>query len=278
LFDGGREELKKPMTIPITDLRNVMDVTGQNLIVTGGADGIGWGVCQAFAQRGANVAILDIDDDSAQSAIKGLCQYGGRHLSVECDITNREDVQRAVETVSTTLGRIDVLVNNAGITAVKPFLDMETDLPEWHRVIDVDLNGAVNMTHAVANRMRANEKGGLIINISSVGGKRCSGSRELPMTGYVAAKAAIIHLTTSWAIEFAEHNIRVNCIMPGPTRTKLDEQLTPEYREKIMDGILTRRYSEPIEIGALCVFFASAEGSQLNGAVIPHDGGFLCIN
>jgi NAD(P)-dependent dehydrogenase (short-subunit alcohol dehydrogenase family) len=266
------------MTAPITDLKDVMNVSGQNVIVTGGSSGIGWGICQAFAQRGANVAILDIDRDGAKSATERLEEYGGRYFCAECDITSREAVQKAVDAVDTVLGHIDVLVNNAGITAVKPFLDMENDLAEWHRVIDVDLNGAVNMTHAVANRMRADKRGGLIINISSVGGARCSGARELPMTGYVAAKAAIIHLTTSWAIELAEHNIRVNCIMPGPTRTKLDEQLTPEFREKIAKGILTRRYGEPLEIGALCVFFASPEGSQLDGVVMPHDGGFLTIN
>ncbi len=171
-----------------------------------------------------------------------------------------------------------MLVNNAGIAAVKPFLDMDEDLPEWHRVIDVNLHGTVNMTHAVGNAMRAAGRGGLIINISSVGGATCSGSREMPMVGYVASKAAINHLTRSWAIEFAEHDIRVNCIMPGPTHSGLDEQLTPEMKERNARSTLDRRYGEPLEIGALCVFFASAEGAHIDGVVMQHDGGFLCIN
>ena len=98
------------------------------------------------------------------------------------------------------------------------------------------------------------------------------------MAGYLASKAAINHLTRSWAIEFAEYDIRVNCIMPGPTHSRLDAQLTPEMRERNARTILTRRYGEPIEIGALCVFMASAEGAHLNGVVIPHDGGYLCVN
>jgi 3-oxoacyl-[acyl-carrier protein] reductase len=98
------------------------------------------------------------------------------------------------------------------------------------------------------------------------------------MSGYIAAKAAVNHLTTSWAIEFADANIRVNAIMPGLTNSSLDEELTDEYRTEKAKNILTRRYGEGIEVGALCVFMASAEGGHLDGAVIPHDGGFLCIN
>jgi len=171
-----------------------------------------------------------------------------------------------------------VLVNNAGISAVKAFLDMDDDLPEWHRVIDVDLHGVAYMTHAVGNAMRAAGRGGLIINISSVGGATCSGSREMPMTGYVAAKAALNHLTRSWAIEFAEHGIRVNTIMPGPTHSGLDALLTPEMAERNARSTLDGRYGEPLEIGALCVFLASAEGAHLDGVVVQHDGGFLCVN
>jgi NAD(P)-dependent dehydrogenase (short-subunit alcohol dehydrogenase family) len=262
----------------VPDLTNVMDVSGKHVIVTGGSGGIGFGIAQAFAQRGADVAILDVDVEGGTAAAERLRQSGGRHMFVECDISDREMVRKAVDTVHTAFRHIDVLVNNAGISAVKPFLDMDDDLPEWHRVIDVDLNGPVNMTHAVGNKMRADKRGGIIINISSVGGARCSGSREMPMVGYVAAKAAINQVTISWAIEFAEYGIRVNCIMPGPTHSRLDDQLTPEMRERNARTVLDGRYGEPIEIGALCVFFASAEGAHLNGVVMPHDGGYLCVN
>jgi NAD(P)-dependent dehydrogenase (short-subunit alcohol dehydrogenase family) len=269
---------RAPMSDPVSDLKRVMDVSGRNVIVTGGGSGIGAGIAQAFAQRGANVAVLDIDVEGGKAAVERLRQLGGDHLFVECDVADRAAVRKAVDAVSAAFGRIDVLINNAGISAVKPFLDMDDDLPEWHRVIDVDLHGTVYMTHAVGNKMRAGKRGGLIVNISSVGGARCAASKELPMTGYVAAKAAIIHLTTSWAIEFADHGIRVNCIMPGPTHSRLDAQLTPEYEARIADGMLDRRYGEPLEIGALCVFMASAEGAHLDGVAMPHDGGFLCIN
>lgn len=270
--------MSNPMTAPITDLENPMNVSGKNVIVTGGGSGIGWGISQTFAQRGANVAILDIDPQASNTALENLKQYGGHNIGVECDISKSGSVQKAVDTVQAKFGQIDVLVNCAGITMVKPFLDMEEDLMEFRKVIDVDLIGTANMTYAVGKKMRDGKQGGLIINISSSSAVRCSGSRELPMTGYVASKAAINHLTTSWAIEFAEHNIRVNCIMPGPTRSKMDDSLTPEYLDKIANAILTRRQGEGLEIGALCVFFASPEGSHLDGVIMPHDGGFNCIN
>jgi NAD(P)-dependent dehydrogenase (short-subunit alcohol dehydrogenase family) len=267
-----------PMSDPVRGLGKVMDVSGKNVIVTGGGGGIGWGVTQAFAQRGANVAVLDINVEGGKAAAEGLRRFGGGHVFVECDIADLAMVRRAADAVHTAFGHIDVLVNNAGISAVKPFLDMDGDLLEWRKVIDVDLNGTVYMTHAVASKMRADKRGGLIINISSVGAVSCSGSKDMPQVGYVAAKAAINHLTKSWAIEFAEYDIRVNCIMPGPTHSGLDDQLTPEMRDRIERGVLDRRYGEPLEIGALCVFFASPEGAHLNGVVMPHDGGFLCIN
>jgi 3-oxoacyl-[acyl-carrier protein] reductase len=138
--------------------------------------------------------------------------------------------------------------------------------------------GQVNMTHAVVNRMRAAKRGGLVINISSIGGATCSGSKAMPMASYTASKAAVNHLSRSWAIEFAEYDVRVNCIMPGPTHSRLDAQLTPGMKDSISHGLLTRRFGEPLEIGALCVFMASAEGAHLNGVVMPHDGGFLCVH
>jgi NAD(P)-dependent dehydrogenase (short-subunit alcohol dehydrogenase family) len=266
------------MTRPVSDLKNPMDVSGLKVVVTGGGGGIGYGVAQAFAQRGADVAILDVDPRAGEAAAERLRADGGSHLFERCDIADRSSVRRAVDAVLAAFGRIDVLVNNAGISAVKAFLDMDDDLPEWHRTIDVDLHGTANMTHAAGNAMRAAGRGGLIINISSVGGATCSGSREMPMTGYVASKAALNHLTRSWAVEFAEYDIRVNCIMPGPTRSSLDALLTPEMRERNAAGMLDRRNGEPIEIGALCVFFASPEGAHLDGVVVQHDGGFLCVN
>jgi len=278
-----------------------MDANGLRVVVTGGAGGIGLGIAQAFAQRGASVAILDMDAERGREAAAGLTGGGAgaatdagtdagagagagaatpllTHLFAECDVSQRVSVREAVNEVLAAFGGIDVLVNNAGISAVKAFLDMDDDLPEWHRVIDVDLHGVAYMTHAVGNAMRAAGRGGLIINISSVGGATCSGSREMPMTGYVAAKAALNHLTRSWAIEFAEHGIRVNAIMPGPTHSGLDAMLTPEMAERNARSTLDGRYGEPLEIGALCVFLASAEGAHLDGVVVQHDGGFLCIN
>jgi 3-oxoacyl-[acyl-carrier protein] reductase len=279
---GTAEAGGAPMSTPIADLNSPMNVGGKNVVVTGGSGGIGLGIAQAFAQRGAKVAVFDVDTQRGAAAARWLNDVapaaGGAHLFVACDITDRRAVRAGVDAVLEAFGRVDVLVNNAGISVVKPFLDMDEDLPEWHRVIDVNLHGTANMTYTVGNAMRTSGAGGLIVNISSVGGATCSGSREMPMVGYVASKAALNHLTRSWAIEFAEHDIRVNCIMPGPTHSGLDAQLTPEMRERNTRSMLDRRWGEPLEIGALCVFLASPEGAHIDGVVVQHDGGFLCIN
>jgi len=297
----GRGGAPRPFSDPVKDLSRVMDVSDKGVIVTGGANGIGWGIARAFAERGAAVAIFDVEVDVGQARMEELNRLtdarkaghiagktsgsesvdpppGARHVFVECNITSRPDIDRAVEKAVQDLGHVDVLVNNAGIAVTKPLLDFDPDLTEWRRLIEVNLHGTALATHAVANYMRRSGKGGLIINISSVGGTRCSASRELPNSPYVASKAAINHLTSAWAIEFADYGIRVNTIMPGPTHSRLDAQLTSEYMDKIADGILDGRWGEPLEIGALCVFMASAEGAHLNGVVIPHDGGFLCLH
>jgi len=267
-----------PMNVPVGDLKKVMDVSGLNVIVTGGGGGIGGGIAQAFAQRGANVAVLDIDAARAEAQAENLRTSGGRHLHAWCDVADHHSVRRAVEAVYAAYGHVDVLVNNAGISLVKAFLDMDEDLPEWHRVIDVDLHGPAYMTHAVVNRMRAAKRGGLVINISSTGGATCSGARVMPLAGYTAAKAALNHISRAWAVEFAEYGVRVNCVMPGPTHSQLDAQLTPGMKQVIAGSMLTGRFGEPLEIGALCVFMASAEGAHLNGLVVAHDGGFLCVH
>ncbi len=278
---GAGPSLGSPMRRAVTDLRTVMDVTGLNVIVTGGGGGIGGGIAEAFAQRGARVAILDLDFEGATAEAGRLGRLGGgasRHVAVRCDVADPASVRSAVADVFASFGHVDVLVNNAGISPVKAFLDMDDGLPEWHRTIDVDLHGPAYVTHAVANRMRAARRGGLIINISSTGGATCSGAKIMPLPGYTAAKAALNHLSKAWAIEFAEYGIRVNCIMPGPTHSRLDAQLTPGMVSAIEHSMLTGRFGEPLEIGALCVFMASAEGSHLNGVVMPHDGGFLCVH
>ncbi len=222
-------EARVPMSSPVGDLKNVMDVSGLNVIVTGGSGGIGGGISQAFAQRGANVAILDMDVEGGRAAAEDLGRFGGSHVFAECDVADRGSVRTAVDSVFAAFGHVDVLVNNAGISLVKAFLDMDDDLPEWHRVIDVDLHGPAYMIHAVVNRMRAAKRGGLVINISSTGGATCSGSKQMPLSGYSAAKAALNHMSREWAVEFAEYGVRVNCIMPGPTHSRLDAQLTPGH-------------------------------------------------
>lgn len=258
----------------ITDLKNPMCLKGKTAIVSGGERGIGFGIATAFSQRGAKVAILCPDIESSRKAADELIANGGEAIALKCDITDVESVKTAVGEAWNTFGRVDILVNNAGISVRKPFLEFDDDIHEFTSVINVNLFGTMRMTLACAKRMAA-QGGGCIINISSIGGLTCSLVEGGPMAGYQASKAALNHLTQMNAVEFSPSNIRVLAVAPGPTHTDLDAMLSDEIRESMAKRTCTGRWGEALEIGALCAYLASDEATQINGVVIPVDGGLL---
>jgi NAD(P)-dependent dehydrogenase (short-subunit alcohol dehydrogenase family) len=198
---------------------------------------------------------------------------GYEAMAVECDIRSGESVCRAAETAWAAFGRVDVLVNNAGISVKKPFLELGDDLSEFSDVVDVNLIGTARMTLACAKRMAG--VGGCIINITSVGGSICSSAEFQPMSGYQASKAALNHLTKVLAVELGRHNIRVNAVAPGPTHSDLDEMMSDKMRNSVVERTCTRRFGEGIEVGAMCAYLASAEAAQIDGSIIAVDGGLL---
>jgi NAD(P)-dependent dehydrogenase (short-subunit alcohol dehydrogenase family) len=255
-------------------MEGAFSVKGKNVIVTGGGRGIGLGISTAFAQSGANVAILNRDLAKGQAAADSFGKYGGTYFAVQCDISDRASVDNAVAEVLEKFGIVDVLVNNAGVATNTPFVADE-GLAEWHRVIDTDLHGVANMIQAVAPKMMEAGKGGRIINISSVGGQFIGDALGHPNSPYFAAKAALDHLTRDLAIEFGEYGIRVNVIAPGPFHSDLDADLPDEFKEHIKSELPGHRFGEPIEIGAYCVFLASPAAAHVTGAICVHDGGML---
>lgn len=261
---------------PITSMTNAFDVSGKNVVVTGGNRGIGKGISVAFAQSGANVAVLCRNYDSGMETVNELKQYGGKYTCIACDVSDIDKVKAAKKKLFTFFDHVDVLVNNAGVATTTPFLSDE-GLNEWHRVINTNLHGVANIVHEIAPAMRDSGLGGSIINISSVGGQRVSASREHDNAPYNTAKAGLDIFTRYLAVVLGDYGIRVNCVAPGPTHSDLDKDLPPSAFEMIEKVLPAHRFGEPIEIGALCVFLASAAGSQITGCIYAHDGGLLCV-
>ncbi|MCI8594780.1 MAG: SDR family oxidoreductase [Oscillospiraceae bacterium] len=263
---------------PISSMQDAFSVKGLNVVVTGGNRGIGRGIAQAFAEGGANVAILCRNEASGQKAAEELKQHGGKYAAFRCDISVYDEVKAAVEQVYAFFDHVDVLINNAGVATTTPFLAPD-GLEEWHRVIDVNLHGTASMIHEIAPKMVEAGKGGSIINITSVGAVRVSntvkGHHNAP---YNASKAGVDILTRYLAIVLGDAGIRVNSIQPGMTHSDLDKDLPEEAKAEAVSSVPAHRFGEPLEIGALCVYLASPAGSQVRGVNYAHDGGLMCIN
>jgi NAD(P)-dependent dehydrogenase (short-subunit alcohol dehydrogenase family) len=234
-------------------------------LVTGAARGIGLATAKRFLHEGWRVALLDVLGDVLQSAASSL---GPNALALEADISDTASVQAAVHRAMQHFGRIDALVNNAGIAIFKPLLDVTPE--EWHRVLGVNLTGPFLMTQAVAPLMR-DQGGGAIVNITSISGLRASTLR----VAYGTSKAALAHLTRQQAAELAQYNIRVNAVAPGPVETAMAKQVhTPEIRADYHDHIPLNRYGLETELAAAIFYLCSDQASYITGQELAVDGGF----
>ena len=264
-------------TTPIPDMKKAYDVSGKNVVVTGGNRGIGRGITQAFAESGANVVILCRNIESGKKAVAEIEKLGGRYAAFKCDTSNYDEVKAAAAEVFKFFDNVDVLVNNAGVATTTPFLS-ENGLSEWHRVINTDLHGPANVIYEIAPKMADAGKGGAIINITSVGGQRVSGSKEHHNAPYNAAKAGLDIFSRYLAVVLGDNGIRVNTIAPGPIHSDLDKDLPPSFISTIENNLPSHRFGEPLEIGALCVYLASPASGMVTGVNWALDGGLLCVN
>ena len=264
------------VTLPIESMADAFSVKGKNVVITGGNRGIGLGISTAFAQCGANVAILCRNEASGKSVADSYVKYGGRYLCIKTDIAEKNSVTEAALRVYEFFDNVDVLVNNAGVAGTHNFFTPEGQ-DEWQKVIGTNLFGTANVLYSIVPRMKESGRGGSIINISSVGGQRVSGSKEHDNSAYNASKAAIDIFTRYLAVTLGDYGLRCNAIAPGPTHSDLDADLPAGFFEVVNNTLPTHRFGEGIEIGALCVFLASPAGVQVTGTVIPHDGGLLTV-
>ena len=240
--------------------------------VTGAARGIGLGVARWFLAHGHAVALIDIDADTLQRTERSLVEADGsgdRILAVHCDVSRPEQVAHAVAATDERFGRIDALVNNAGIAVFKPIL--ETSYAEFRAVLATNLDGAFLCTQAAAPVMLRAGRGGAVVNIASISGLRASTLR----VAYGTSKGALIHLTKQQAIELGNAGIRVNAIAPGPVDTDMAKLVhTVAIRSDYHDVIPLARYGTVDEIAEAVGFLCSDAAAYINGQVLAVDGGF----
>lgn len=242
------------------------------VVVTGAAAGIGRATCDLLAAAGATVFVHDINEADAQSAAAELRDQGMRAHALVGDVSNEDDVTRNVDEVLAEVGRIDVLINNAGIGTVAPAVEYTA----WRRILSVNLDGQFYWARAVASKSMIPNKSGAIINVSSVAG--LAGIPE--DVGYVASKHGVIGLTKALAVEWAKYGIRVNCICPGSTQTPLFQSLAAKAPERFAQRILRiplGRVAHPVEQARAIAFLASDDASYITGAVLNNDGGQMAL-
>jgi NAD(P)-dependent dehydrogenase (short-subunit alcohol dehydrogenase family) len=237
---------------------------GKTALVTGGGRGIGQAIALRFAREGARVAIVG----PRQETLADTVSKGRGIEPIVGDVTKQHDVDRAVDVVMSKFRRLDVLVNNAGGIAPKPFFDKSG--ADWMRILELNLVSAFLCAQAAARHM-LEAKSGKIINITSVRGLEHCG-RE-PIMDYSAAKAALISFTMTLAKQLAPH-VNVNAVGPGHTKTDIWRSLAQEVKDKMLAGTYLQRFAEPEDIANAVLFFASSEADFITGQHLVIDGGF----
>jgi len=243
---------------------------GWGVLVTGGASGIGAETVRRFVGQGAAVAILDNSLNAALEVAEDAGAGGARVVAYEVDVTDPASVHRTVSLARATFGRLDCLVNCAGIREITPVLDLEPE--DWSRVISVNLTGTFLASQAFARAVVLDGNSGSIVNVAST-----AGLLGLPRrAAYVASKHGVVGLTKQMAVELGAHRIRVNAVAPGVVRTPMTEAYfaDDETARRVDESHPLGRHGEPGEIADAIFFLASPSSSFTTGAVLSVDGGF----
>jgi 2-deoxy-D-gluconate 3-dehydrogenase len=269
---------------PTTDLETRPDlwgpfsVAGRNVLVTGGAKGIGRGIADRLAEGGANVLIADLDLPAAQHAAEHLANAPGRPVAMHLDVSKEPDCEAAVTRCVEEFGTLDILINDAGIFPTSPVLEMTPEF--FDRVLGINLRGLVFMSKAAGLQMVRQGRGGKIVNIASIDSLHPS----FPgLAAYDASKGGVLSFTKNFALEMAPHGVTVNAIAPGGITTEGSSQpmagMTKEQTDAMMAGFTARipagRMGVPDDIAKVAVFLASSAADYMTGALVVVDGGML---
>ncbi len=255
---------------------HILDFSGQVVAITGAARGIGLATARAFAQAGAHVALMDRDGAAVSQAaqdLRLLIQNDARRIEgLEVDVTQADQVRQAVDDVAGWQGRLDVMVNNAGMALRRPTLELS--LEDWNRVLDVNLTGVFLCAQAAGRHMVAAGRG-CIVNTASIMG--LSGGGLYPNISYQSTKGAVVNLTRALAVEWAPHQVRVNAVAPTWVRTDFIQPLLgqPELVRRIEAMTPLGRLAEADDIVAAILYLSSPAASMVTGHTLPVDGGFL---
>jgi NAD(P)-dependent dehydrogenase (short-subunit alcohol dehydrogenase family) len=244
------------------------DLTGQVALVTGASSGIGRHLAMLLAAAGAKVALAARRPELLAEAARDIAAEGGHGVPVELDVTRADSVATAIAVAEAAIGPLDLLVNNAGVTAARPVLE-QTEA-EWDLILDTNLKGAWLMAQHFARRLVEQQRPGRIVNIASVLGSRTIA--HLP--AYCTAKAGLIHLTEVLAVELSRYRILVNALAPGYLETDFNRDfLRSEAGKRLAARIPLRRTARPEDLDGAMLLLASPAGAYITGAVIPVDGG-----
>ncbi|MGA8223146.1 MAG: SDR family oxidoreductase [Candidatus Acidiferrales bacterium] len=252
------------------NVRQLFDLTGRVAIITGGSIGLGRQMAEGLAEAGANVVLCARKKERCQQAAEELQKTAGvKTLALACDVKNPASIQEVVDATLATFGRIDILINNAGVSWGAPVEEMT--LEQWNKVIETNLTGTFLCSQAVGKVM-IRQKRGKIINIASVAGLGGS-PPQLQAIGYHASKGGVIIFTKDLACKWAMHNIHVNAIAPGWFPTHMSEVVIQRGKDSLLAGIPLGRFGSEQDLKGAAVFLASEASDYVTGHVLVVDGG-----
>jgi 3-oxoacyl-[acyl-carrier protein] reductase len=246
-------------------------------VVTGGGSGIGRAIALGYAREGAQVAVLDTDASTAAATAKAITEAGGKALSLRLDVTEREKCREVAAHIGATMGKISILVNNAGINRRNAFTaDRETVIKDWQDIMAVNLSGVFNVTHAFVEQLRATR--GRVVNIASI--QSFVHVRTPNSPAYTTSKHGVLGFTRALAAELGKDGVRVNAIGPGFIETPLNEKVratNPDLVKVFMDHTPLGRTGKPEDIVGPAIFLACDLSAYVTGSIIMADGGYRSI-